>query len=71
MSPDPNLAFQIGRRRAVDLKRRQRVAAKWTAITQMIDLVHVHSAESCTGRKRHALRVLEAVVHHDTFLGAR
>lgn len=53
------LALQIGRRRAVDLERKRRVAARWVANARVIDQVTTHGAEYQVERISHALKVIE------------
>lgn len=53
------LAFQIGRRRAVDLERKRRVAVRWLTTARVIQPTMAQGAEHRVERISHALKVLE------------
>lgn len=53
------LAYQVGRRRAVDLERKRRVAARWVANARVIEPVTTHGADYHFERMSHALKVFE------------
>lgn len=53
------LAFQIGRRRAVDLERKRRIAARWVATARVIEQQHARSPECHIARQSHARLVID------------
>lgn len=53
------LAFQIGRRRAVDLERKRRISAKWVATARVIEQQHAQSPECHIARLSHARLVMD------------
>lgn len=53
------LAFQIGRRRAVDLERKRRIAARWVATARIIEQQHARSPECHIARLSHARLVID------------
>lgn len=53
------LTFQIGRRRAVDLERKRRIAARWVATARVIERQHAQSPECHIARLSHARLVMD------------
>ena len=53
------LTFQIGRRRAVDLERKRRIATRWVATVRVIEQQHARSPECHIARLSHARLVMD------------
>lgn len=55
-----SLAFQIGRRRAIDLDRKRRIVARWIASARVTESRETLGAECLVERMSHARKMLEA-----------